>query len=693
MKKLITLLALVLVPVLLNAQTLLNVDFSGGYPPAGWTVDVQPTNWSAVSSTNAGGTAPELRFNYAPTFNGTSRFISPSVNLTGQTTVTLLFKHKVDHYGGAYTVGVATRSNNGTWNTVWSEVNPTGDIQAEEIVTITNSDVGSSNFQVCWFFTGNSYNIDFWYVDDVRLFVPLAHDVMVKDILINPEYVAGTPFTPQALIKNFGLNSETFNTTCVIKLNGSSIYTQNSSTVTIAAGDEQAVSFSDFTPPNANDLYEVMVTTNLAGDMDPTNDSRTEGFDTYTTARNMVILEIGTGTWCQFCPGASMGAHDLITNGKAVGVIKNHNGDSFTNTYSNARNSYYGISGYPTAVFDGVEYVVGGSNTVSMYPTYLPIYDARKVKNSAFSVEIFGQNTGLDYSLNVRVTKLANIPASYSNLVLHLAVTESEIPFSWQGQTMVNNAQRLMAPGELGTALDFSSGNVIDINLNFSMNAAWILANCEIVSFIQNLDGKEILQGTKVALTGLTPLPVELTSFSAKAFSGKVQLDWTTATEINNSGFEIERSFDGNTFFTVGFVRGNGTTTEPRSYSFTDDIQFNSTQSIYYRLKQVDYNGDISYSDIVSVELDIPTEFALGQNYPNPFNPSTKIKYSVPQKGIVSIVVYDLIGQQVATILNEVKEAGNYEIDFNSSGLSSGIYFYKMTTNNFSHVKKMSILK
>ena len=693
MKKLITFLVLVLTPVLINAQPFLNVDFSGGYPPAGWTVDTQVSNWSAVSSTNAGGTVPELRFNYSPTFNGTTRFISPVVNLSGQTTVTLQFKHKIDHYGGVYTVGVATRSNAGSWNTVWSKVNPTGDVQAEEIVTINNSDVGSSSFQVCWFFTGNSYNIDFWYIDDIKLFVPLAHDAMVKDILIDPEYVAGTPFTPQAILKNFGLNSETFNATCVIQLNGSSIYTQNCSSVTINAGIEQTVSFLDFTPPNANDIYEITVTTNLTGDMDPTNDSRTEGFDTYTTARNMVILEIGTGTWCQFCPGASMGAHDLLTNGKAVGVIKNHNGDTFTNTYSNARNSYYGISGYPTAVFDGVEIVVGGSQTVSMYPTYLPLYDSRKVKNSAFSIELFGQNNGLDYSLTVRITKLAVTPASYSNLVLHLAVTESEIPFSWQGQTMVNNAQRLMAPNELGTALDFSSGNVIDINLAFSMNAAWLIENSEIVTFIQNLDGKEILQGTKVALTALAPLPVELTSFSAKAFSDKVKLDWITATEINNSGFEIERSFDGNTFFAVGFVRGNGTTTEPRTYSFSDDIQFNSTQSIYYRLKQVDYNGSVNYSDIVSVVFDIPTEFALGQNYPNPFNPSTKIKYSVPQNGFVSIVIYDLTGQEVATLLNEVKVAGNYEINFNSTGLSSGVYFYKMIANNFIKVKKMSILK
>ena len=387
------------------------------------------------------------------------------------------------------------------------------------------------------------------------------------------------------------------------------------------------------------------------------------------------------------------GLHDLITNGKQVGVIKYHNGDTFTNAASNARNTYYGITGFPTAVFDGVVPVVGGSNTVSMYPTYLPIYDTRKIKNSAFSVEIFGQNNGLDYTLTVRVTKLANIPASYSDLVLHMALTESEIPFSWQGQSMVNNAERLMLPNEMGTALDFSTSNVVDVNLNFSMNAAWIVENCELVSFIQNLNGKEILQGTKIAVNNLGPLPVELTSFIANATSGKVNLSWTTASEINNSGFEIERSFDGSSFFTVGFVKGNGTTTEPRAYSFSDELSINGTETIYYRLKQVDFNGSFNYSDVISVVFDIPTEFALGQNYPNPFNPTTKIKYSVPQNGLVSIVIYDLTGQEVATLLNEIKEPGNYELDFSAAGLSSGIYFYRMTANNFIQVKKMSILK
>lgn len=693
MKKIYSLFLFVFISSILAAQPLFTVDFSGGYPPAGWSIDLQAGNWSAVNSANAGGTAPELRLNWSPQFNNTTHFISPNVNTTGQTMLVLTFKHSLDHYGGPYTIGVATRKDGGTWNTVWSMVNPSASTQAEEVISISNTDVGSANFQVCFFFSGNSYNLNYWYIDDVKLIVPLAHDAMVKNILINPEYVAGTPFAPQATLKNFGLNSETFDATCEIKLNGTSIYNQNCTAVTLNAGAEQVVSFPDFTPPAANDLYEISVTTNLTGDLDLTNDSQTGGFDTYTTPRGMVLLEIGTGTWCQYCPGASMGAHDLLTNGKDVAVVKNHNGDTFTNSYSNARNTYYGITGYPTAFFDGVKSVVGGSNTVSMYTTYLPIYEERKAKNSAYSVEIFGNNNGLDYSVTVRVKKLANVPASYSNLVLHLALTETDIPFNWQGQTMVYNAQRLMAPNELGTTLDFSSGNTVDINLNFTLNANWIADNCELVSFIQNLDGKEILQGSKVTLPELTVLPVELTSFTAKSSTNQVNLTWTTATEINNSGFEIQKSTDGSEFVSVGFIKGNGTTTEPKAYSFVDNHLNNVTGKLYYRLKQIDYNGAFNYSEIVEVVIDLPLEYSLNQNYPNPFNPSTKIKYSVPEQNLVSIVVYGVTGEEIATLVNEVKEAGKYEIEFNALQLSSGVYFYRMTSGDFTSVKKLSVLK
>lgn len=692
MKKFV--LTLFLLPSLLMAQSIFNVDFSGPFPPSGWTIDAHATNWSAVSTNNSGGTAPEARFSWSPSFVGDSRLISPIINTTGNTVVTTEFKFNLDHYGGAYTLGVATRSGGGSWNIVWSKVNPTGSIPATtEIVTINNANVGAADFQICWFFSGDSYNLNYWYIDDLKLFVPLAHDVMAKDILVDATYPPATNFTPQAILNNFGLNSETFDATCTIKLGGSQVYSQNCTPITLAAGAEQTVSFPSYVLNAANDLYEITVKTNLTGDMDPTNDSRTEYFNTYTTDREMVILEIGTGTWCVYCPGAQMGGEDLVDNGHSVAVIEHHNGDSFTNNYSNARNTYYGINGYPTAVFDGVDYFVGGSNTESMYQNYLPIYQNRKALMSAFSVDIFGTNSGLDYNILVRLNRVANIPPTWNNLVVHFVLTETDIPFSWHGQTQVDYCQRLMIPDENGTAVDLLNNSYIEIPLSFNKNSTWITEKCQLSAFIQNLNTKEILQGDKVWLTELLPVPVELTAFTAEASVDGVILRWTTATELNNHGFEIEKSADGTEFFTIAFVPGAGTTTETKNYSYTDEVGYKGGETFYYRLKQVDLDGRIQYSNIAEVVFDVPKDFVLHQNYPNPFNPSTTIKFAVPKTSLVNIKVYDLTGQEVSVLVNEVKEAGTYEIKFDARSLASGIYLYRMTAENFSSVRKLNILK
>jgi hypothetical protein len=250
-----------------------------------------------------------------------------------------------------------------------------------------------------------------------------------------------------------------------------------------------------------------------------------------------------------------------------------------------------------------------------------------------------------------------------------------------------------MIPDENGTAVDLLNNSYIEIPLSFNKNSTWITEKCQLSAFIQNLNTKEILQGDKVWLTELLPVPVELTAFTAEASVDGVILRWTTATELNNHGFEIEKSADGTEFFTIAFVPGAGTTTETKNYSYTDEVGYKGGETFYYRLKQVDLDGRIQYSNIAEVVFDVPKDFVLHQNYPNPFNPSTTIKFAVPKTSLVNIKVYDLTGQEVSVLVNEVKEAGTYEIKFDARSLASGIYLYRMTAENFSSVRKLNILK
>jgi hypothetical protein len=201
--------------------------------------------------------------------------------------------------------------------------------------------------------------------------------------------------------------------------------------------------------------------------------------------------------------------------------------------------------------------------------------------------------------------------------------------------------------------------------------------------------------GTVATLAQLTDIvPVEMMTFSASVVNSGVQLLWSTATELNNKGFEIERSVnDQNNFVTIGFVDGEGNSTEINYYSFTDVPQLSGVNQIYYRLKQVDFDGTYRYSDIINVSYDVPAEFVLDQNFPNPFNPSTRISYFVPEESFVSIKIYDFLGREVTTLVNETKSTGSYEITFDASNLPSGTYFYTLIADNYSATKKMILLK
>lgn len=198
----------------------------------------------------------------------------------------------------------------------------------------------------------------------------------------------------------------------------------------------------------------------------------------------------------------------------------------------------------------------------------------------------------------------------------------------------------------------------------------------------------------------LHPLPVELASFNAKAEGNNVMLNWVTATEINNQGFEIQRcqksNLNNQNWKVIEFVSGYGTTTGTKFYSYSDENLYPGKYQ--YRLKQVDFDGSFEYSNVIEVELGIPGQFALYQNYPNPFNPYTIIHFGIPKVNgnenvLTTLKVYDVLGNEVAVLINEERSAGYYKAEFDASQLSSGIYLYELRWGNFVQSKKMILMK
>lgn len=185
-------------------------------------------------------------------------------------------------------------------------------------------------------------------------------------------------------------------------------------------------------------------------------------------------------------------------------------------------------------------------------------------------------------------------------------------------------------------------------------------------------------------------VPVEFTSFTVTSVSEEVTLNWSTATETNNLGFEIQRKYNSE-FNTIGFIEGAGTTTEAKHYMYRDKNLFAGAYT--YRLKQIDFNGETSYSDEIEIEVFGPAKFELAQNYPNPFNPSTKLEFYISEKKFTNLSVYNSLGEKVSELVNEVLPAGKYNSTFDAGGFPSGIYFARLNAGSFTQTIKMSLLK
>ena len=253
--------------------------------------------------------------------------------------------------------------------------------------------------------------------------------------------------------------------------------------------------------------------------------------------------------------------------------------------------------------------------------------------------------------------------------------------------------------GVLVTSLKFGGSDMFrsfDNGLNwehFSEGLPFINSIEKLISY-----NSKILAATSEGLfqRNISEVPVELTSFMAALSGNDIILRWATATEQNNKGFEIQRGSGDqtplvNSWEKIGFVTGHGSTTEPKSYSFTS--KSNSPGTYNFRLKQIDFDGSFEYSPVVEVVVDSRLNYKLSQNYPNPFNPTTTISFVISKSTFVSLSIYDALGNKVKTLVNEVRPSGSYSVNFRAPDFSSGVYYYTLQAGSFTATRKMLFMK
>ncbi|MBE2279873.1 MAG: T9SS type A sorting domain-containing protein [Ignavibacteriaceae bacterium] len=487
---------------------------------------------------------------------------------------------------------------------------------------------------------------------------------------------AGVPFTPEATVKNLGSATQTFNVTMTISPSG---YTSTKTVTGLAADQTSVVVFDSWTPTAG--AYVAKAFTQLVGDQNTAN-------DTITGSMLVENFLFDNGPYITGTGGAGGNQiSELVTPLNVFGFGNQLSANNYVlDDFTVPANEVWQIN-----AFQLFTYQTGSTLTNTINDVRLLIYDRRP--NLPGAVLLFGDET---------TNRFASGEFSGVYRVQNTTPTNNQRPIM-----KVNANATVDLPGGTYWAMWTLGGTLasgpwqppVTILGTLETGDAWQRLAGVYAPIRDSVAGaaQGYAQGAIFKISGAVQvIPVELTSFAASVNRNDVTLTWGTATETNNMGFEVERKSANGEFVNIGMVGGHGTTTEPRNYIYTDANV--ASGSYTYRLKQVDFDGTFEYSSAIEVDVNIPAEFSLAQNYPNPFNPSTTINFALKVDSKVSLRIFDALGQEVKTLLNDNYTAGVYNIDVNASALNSGVYFYTLEASGvdgskFAATKKMILMK
>ena len=321
-----------------------------------------------------------------------------------------------------------------------------------------------------------------------------------------------------------------------------------------------------------------------------------------------------------------------------------------------------------------------GANTTSYNNTGLTLNT-----NYCYQVRAYNAVGNSSYSNEACATTNPNVPNPPSNLVAQFIPSPLSVQLTWTDNS--NNEDGFIIEREGLGPEAFVIVDTVSAN-----STIYLDTTVTYLTYVYRLTAFNISGQSAYSDTAQIVVPVELTFFNASIKNEGVLLEWTTATEINNMGFEIQRN-QSVEWETIGFVEGRGTTSEITNYQFFNDLsEFNSSAKLQYRLKQIDFNGVFSYSNTVEVDF-LVEKYSLSQNYPNPFNPSTSISFTLTTKTFVTLKVYNILGNEITTLVNELIPGGNHKVKFDATGLPSGVYLYSLNAGDFVETKKMLLMK
>jgi len=504
-----------------SASTLVNESFEGSFPPSGWNTfsDYIVESWGQSSDMSRTGTKSAVG-EPSYVYGKNIYLVTPAVDLSTAVGATLYFYE--DQSGWAASTGhnsievsITNNSSASAFTSILDMTPSTHTIEGfagNAVAVDLSAYIGEPTVYVAFHFYNDASPSYQWFIDDVKITTPSDHDAMVKSINMDAHYAPNSVVTPQATVRNDGLNTETFDVQFgYYDWDGAPVVVDTKTVSSLAAGTDTEVSFAPYTFAKVG--YTFFVQTVLAGDMDTSNDLVTKKINSYASKKDVVLAEECTDTECTYCPGA---AESLDSLNRAypdnVAIIAYHGGfsgnDPFDNTPAGDRRSYYGVTGFPTAIFGGDRKQVGGASAGSdwsgVYSGYEETYLAERDEYTPFTMSLRYTENGT--TQNIQSTTTYESITTQKNLKLRYALCESHIAYNWEtSMDSLHFVERDMYPNAAGKDFNNSTsqpqeGTQIVDDVEFTIPAGVVKENCEFIAFVQDEDTKEVLAASKVNL-------------------------------------------------------------------------------------------------------------------------------------------------------------------------------------------------
>lgn len=541
---------------------------------------------------------------------------------------------------------------------------------------------------ICSVFMGN---VKSQYANDVGTFSIAERDTQY--------YFYQTTIIPmRGVVKNYGTNTNSFTVTRRITP-GTYVSTKN---VTALPGNStDTITFDDFINFTSGTTYTIKDSTYLYGDENPSNDTMRVLFIPKVVKANLIFWkDAASRDSLKLALDSLEYSYDILQMDVYTGTLRYWktvwalfgNGDHWTDAI---RDSIKSFLDYPSAL---------GKNTLIIFGNDLGYHHDRP--GSPYTTEA----DSVFYRYYLKAHYLANnwydLFLSSNQLIKGIYPDYKDI----DSMPTNDKSPDCVIPINGGNTAFYPEFEVTsDTAVGVYYNGVYIVQYY--TNILTNYTVGEKVKSNKLGILGYIiiiiiiliittqeaggELPIELITFLSLISGQNVTLNWATTKELNNSGFEVQRLYQeiqNPDWINLGFVKGNGTTNTPTNYTFTDNSL--NTGKYKYRLKQIDFNGNFKYYDLNSiVEIGAPLKFSLSQNYPNPFNPHTTIKYGLPKMDFVNLKIFDVLGREIATLVNEKQSPGYYSVDWDGSAFSSGVYFYRLYTGVLTDTKRMVLIK